>query len=78
MKIIETFSPATTIRHISITDLAKWKFGLPAINEQRRIILILSRIDAYMQRTKNSRQLYEYLKKGLMQKLLTGKIRVKV
>ena len=77
-KVIDTFSPATTIQHISITDLAKWKFGLPPINEQQRIITILSYTDRYTQQIRNHKALVQDLKKGLMQKLLAGKIRVKV
>jgi len=77
-KLIEVFSPATTIRHISITDLAGWKFGLPPTDEQQKIVSILSTCELSLQSVKNYRYALESLKKGLMQKLLTGQIRVKV
>jgi len=77
-KIIDVFSPATTIMHISITDLAKWRFGLPSLNEQQTIVSIISLIDRQVQSEQNYKLKVENLKKGLMQKLLTGKIRFKV
>jgi type I restriction enzyme, S subunit len=70
-KVIDTFSPATTIRHISITDLAKWKFGLPPINEQHKIASILSKVDDLIQKTDEIIEQTQRLKKGLMQLLLT-------
>ena len=51
-KIIEITSHATTIRHISITQIPKWKFGLPSRNEQQKIILILSNVDNLLQNVK--------------------------
>jgi len=51
---------------------------LPPLPEQRRIASILSGVDAYIQKNKEYCEKLERLKKGLMQKLLTGQIRVKV
>ena len=50
----------------------------PPINEQTRIASILSGVDAYIQKNQEYKKKLERLKKGLMQKLLTGKIRVSV
>ena len=45
-------------------------------NEQQKIASILSGVDAYIQKNQEYKEKLEILKKGLMQKLLTGQIRV--
>jgi type I restriction enzyme S subunit len=59
-------------------DLNSLLLGLPPIKEQQKIISILSIIDDLVQKLKDKRKKEDILKKGLMQQLLTGKIRVKV
>lgn len=66
------------------------KFELPPLKEQQKIALILSNLDSLMEinrnlvgqtlETKNYKKIknLEKIKRGLMQKLLTGQIRVKV
>jgi type I restriction enzyme S subunit len=46
--------------------------------EQQKIASILSTADEKLENLQSKKSQYEQLKKGLMQKLLTGKIRVKV
>ena len=53
-------------------------FELPLLSEQQKIASILSGVDAYIQKNQQYKERLEKLKKGLMQKLLTGQIRVKV
>jgi type I restriction enzyme S subunit len=77
-KIIDVSSPATTIRHIYITEIAKWKFGLPSLFEQKKILTVIATYDAFLKNKKMKRKIIVDLKIGLMQNLLTGKIRVKV
>lgn len=77
-KIIDISSPATTIRHIYISEIPKWNLGLPGIQEQQEIVSILQRIDSLVQNLKDKKKREESLKKALMQQLLTGKIRVRV
>lgn len=50
--------------------------GLPNIEEQKKIVVIISSVDAQIEEYENKKTKLEELKKGLMQKLLTGKIRV--
>jgi len=49
----------------------------PPINEQKQIVEILSSVDEELEKESNHKEYLELLKKGLMQVLLTGKIRVK-
>ena len=51
---------------------------LPPLSEQKQIASILSNVDTQIQKEKLHKSNLERLKKGLMQKLLTGQIRVKV
>lgn len=50
--------------------------AFPNINEQIKITKILSQIDEKIEEYENKKQKLEELKKGLMQQLLTGNIRV--
>jgi type I restriction enzyme S subunit len=52
--------------------------AIPQIKEQNRITSILSSIDDRIDQYESKKEKLQELKKGLMQKLLTGKIRVKV
>jgi type I restriction enzyme S subunit len=63
--------PAITDR-----DLHNQLIPIPVIKEQEQIAEILSSIDDELQKEVNHKKRLELLKKGLMQVLLTGKIRV--
>lgn len=59
--------------------LEKWKIYIPAdINEQKAIADILITADAEIDLLNQKLDVFKEQKKGLMQKLLTGQIRVKV
>jgi len=51
---------------------------VPPVAEQRRIASILSTVDDAIQKIDEKKRSLERLKKGLMQVLLTGKVRAKV
>ena len=55
-----------------------FKITYPSYSEQKQIATVLFKIDSLIQVYQNYRFKVYDLKKGLMQKLLTGKIRVKV
>jgi type I restriction enzyme S subunit len=54
------------------------KMALPSIHEQCKIAEILSTIDKKLEFERNEKARLERIKRGLMDLLLTGKIRVKV
>ncbi|MFE8703991.1 restriction endonuclease subunit S [Cytobacillus sp. FJAT-54145] len=69
----------STIKHIYITKLGKMEVPIPqSKEEQLEIVKILSTIDAKIDLLVANQKKFKLLKKGLMQKLLTGKIRVRV
>ena len=62
---------------LNLTPLKNFLIPLPSLPEQQQIVSILSNIDTQIQKEKIYKSNLEQLKKGLMQKLLTGQIRVK-
>ncbi|MUH34804.1 restriction endonuclease subunit S [Zobellia amurskyensis] len=65
-------------QNLSLTDLRKFKFLIPNNTEQSNISKILSCFDEKLEVLSEKKINYQDLKKGLMQQLLTGKVRVKV
>ena len=62
--------------YIVISTLTDMEIKLPSIEEQKRIAELLSVIDAEIDNIKKQLELRKLQKKGLMQRLLTGKVRV--
>ncbi len=68
----------TSQPNLFLSKIQKLKVYLPSIPEQNRIASILSIIDNQILDLETKKKSLESLKKALMQKLLTGQIRVKV
>jgi type I restriction enzyme S subunit len=65
-------------RVLSKKEFLKLRVRIPGIGEQRKIALVLGKLDFEIDSLKNFHDALERQKKGLMQQLLTGRIRVKV
>jgi len=72
------FLSGSTRPKLTQDDLKKIPIPLPQTNEQQRIIGILLTIDEKLEFEKKRKEKLERIKKGLMDLLLTGKVRVKV
>jgi type I restriction enzyme S subunit len=59
-------------------DLGRFKFLLPSLAEQRAIAHILDAADTELRLLRSQRAALDQQKRGLMQRLLTGKVRVNV
>jgi type I restriction enzyme S subunit len=70
--------PAIAQATINQEDLNRMLVPAPPVGEQREIVDILSSVDNKTLKEKQRRQQQDRLKKGLMQVLLAGKVRVKV
>jgi type I restriction enzyme S subunit len=68
----------STISHLYQRDFVKFKFPVPPLDEQKQIASILSKVDEQIKDNKKELKHLHELKKGLMQDLLTGKVRVSV
>ena len=73
---MESLFVGSTIKHVNVKDLKKFKIIVPTLTEQQEIARILSTIDRKLDHLHTQKAQTQQLKKGLMQKLLTGQIRV--
>jgi len=62
--------------HISATNLARVEINLPPIDEQTAIATVLSDMDAEIAALERRREKAKQIKQGMMQQLLTGRIRL--
>ncbi|GAA0496812.1 restriction endonuclease subunit S [Salinibacillus aidingensis] len=76
--IIKRLAGTTTIPDLKHGDFYNIPVVLPELDEQKNIASILSSTDKQIKQYSVNKQKFIDLKKGLMQKLLSGKIRVKV
>ncbi len=76
--LFESIAIGTTIKTIGLPFFKKFKIILPSRKEQDVIASMLFDIDQSLWKQQEYKSKLETLKKGLMQKLLTGQIRVKV
>ena len=75
-RIIKSETGSTGVPMISQNQIKSFIIPLPSFQEQQKIAKVLSNADDKLKLLKNQLQLQKQQKKGLMQKLLTGKIRV--
>jgi type I restriction enzyme S subunit len=62
---------------VNINDLKNYTFEVPStLKEQQAIASVLSSIDNEIAALEAKRKKYEAVKQGMMQQLLTGKIRL--
>ncbi|MFX4236446.1 restriction endonuclease subunit S [Aliarcobacter butzleri] len=73
---LKALSSGTSTKTITKNDVKGFKIALAPYEEQKQIAEILLTVDNKLENLKEKKQYFEELKKGLMQKLLTGKIRV--
>ncbi|MCF6174479.1 MAG: restriction endonuclease subunit S [Victivallaceae bacterium] len=75
---IEALIVGSNYPAINSTDVEHLTIPLPPLPEQEKIAEILNGVDDKLDVLEEKKNKYTTLKKGLMQKLLTGKIRVEV
>lgn len=64
--------------NINAQNIKSLLIPIPPIKEQEKIVSILSSLDSQIEQYEDKKIKLEELKKGLMQKLLTGEIRLKI
>lgn len=65
-----------TINQVTTGNLNTFKFAFPDKKEQKRIVTVLETWDEYLKKLDKKIELKKSIKKGLMQQLLVGKIRL--
>jgi type I restriction enzyme, S subunit len=76
LKTMRDNSGGSAQSNIGIAEILKVKIPLPSLSEQKKISSILSSFDNSIDQYQQQKEDYTTLKKGLMQKLLTGQIRI--
>lgn len=61
---------------VNMTDLKNYTFSVPSLPEQQAIASVLTSMDNDLSALEAKRKKYEQIKQGMMQQLLTGKIRL--
>ena len=74
----EASGSGSTFPNIGGAVLEKMQIPMPPLEEQKNISKILSSMDDEIKKKSGYKQQLEIVKKGLMQFLLTGKVRVSV
>lgn len=66
------------VNQVSIkpSELSRFQISLPPISEQHRIVSILSKVDNTIEKEEAYKDKLEKIKQGLLEDLLTGKVRV--
>ena len=73
---MKIFDESSGIPQLTGAQIKNYKCPIPPLEEQKQIAEILSTVDNKLENLKEKKQSFEELKKGLMQKLLTGEVRV--
>ncbi len=77
VKQIREIATGSKVYGISKTNIAKVKLYLPSKTKQQKIASVLSAADRELEKLEGQLAALQLQKKGLMQKLLTGEVRVK-
>ena len=75
-KNIVAGATGTTVKHTSPKKILAEYIPIPDLKEQQQISNILSTTDEKIETLRAKKESFEILKQGLMQKLLTGEVRV--
>lgn len=75
-KVIENLTGGTTNPHLNVAEIRQLQLPLPSVDEQKRISHLLQKHDARTQSEGVHLAKLQALKRGLMQDLLTGRVRV--
>ena len=75
-KMIKELGSGSTVMGISLSDLRNVEILKPELEEQIGIVAVLSDMDIEIQELESQLTKYRNLKQGMMQVLLTGKIRL--
>jgi len=76
LKEIERATSSTTVKHLSHDDVEEIECPLPTLPEQTAIASVLSDMDAEITTLENKLAKTRSIKQGMMQELLTGRIRL--
>ena len=71
-----SYNEASGVPSLNASTIEKINISLPPLPEQKAIAQILSDMDAEIEALEKKLQKYKLVKEGMMEKLLTGKVRL--
>ena len=77
-KQVEKYIRKGTIANLPGSDLFRFPFNRPSVNEQKQIITKIKKVENLIEKEQANLAKHQSLKKGLMQDLLTGKVEVEI
>lgn len=77
-KQIDMFQAGGNRQGLNFQQIRSFNIPLPLLTEQQQVAEILTTVDDKVQVLRDKKEHYQTLKRGLMQQLLTGKLRVHV
>jgi type I restriction enzyme, S subunit len=75
---LDKVAPKNAQKNINLDILNPFVIPVPSVHEQQKIASILSSMDSHIEEKQRKLEQTQFLKKSLMQDLLTGKVRVTV
>ena len=78
MRQIIGLKTGSALKRITLKNLKLVKIPIPSYEEQQKVATILTTVDHKLELLRNKRTHLEELKKGMMEDLLTGRVRVKI
>ncbi len=75
-KQLDILTGGSALKRVVLRDIKNFQIPLPPPPEQKRIASILSQVDETIEKEQGYKEKLEEIKRGLMEDLLTGKVRV--
>lgn len=76
-RVIEDLQTSGGRKNLNVSDFEKYTLTFPKdINEQRAIVSVLADMDVEIRKLEEKLSKYQKIKQGMMEKLLTGKVRL--
>jgi type I restriction enzyme S subunit len=76
--VVKALTSGSGVPRIILRDFRSLKIPIPSLPEQQKIAAVLSAADTEIEQLKTQLTAIQHQKKGLMQKLLSGVVRVKI
>lgn len=76
LKELAAQAQGTSIKGVTVEEIQKIRITTPTLEEQNQIVNILADIDSEIEALEQKLEKYRQIKQGMMQQLLTGKVRL--